>query len=49
MCYHCDNEATIKRFLKSLANKERLCFVMEATGGYEKALVSFLLTHQCLF
>jgi transposase len=38
------NEASaFKKLLKNRA-VESLCFVMEATGGYEKPLVSFLLT-----
>lgn len=38
------NEASV--FKKLLKNRvvQSLCFVMEATGGYEKPLVSFLLT-----
>jgi transposase len=39
-----NTEAGFKKLCKRLANRENLCFVMEATGGYEKALVSFLLT-----
>jgi hypothetical protein len=32
-----------KKLIKNRAVKS-LCFVMEATGGYQKPLVSFLLT-----
>ncbi|MDO9213492.1 MAG: transposase [Methylococcales bacterium] len=35
--------AAFKKLIKHRA-VESLCFVMEATGGYEKPLVSFLLT-----
>ncbi len=35
--------AAFKKLLKNRA-VESLCFVMEATAGYEKPLVSFLLT-----
>lgn len=38
-----NNEAAFKKLLKTLPETDSLCFVMEATGGYEKAFVSFLL------
>lgn len=41
-----NTEAGFKKLCKRMANSEDLCFVMEATGGYEKALVSFLLTNE---
>ena len=41
-----NNEAAFKKLLKILPETDSLCFVMEATGGYEKAFTSFLLTHE---
>lgn len=41
-----NDEAAFKKLLKSLPETDSLCFVMEATGGYEKAFTSFLLTHE---
>lgn len=41
-----NNETAFKELLKTLPKNHQFCFVMEATGGYEKAFVSFLLTQQ---
>ena len=38
-----NNDAGFKKLLKSMTKTESVCFAMEASGGYEKALVSFLL------
>ncbi len=40
------NEAVAFKKLIKNRKVESLCFVMEATGGYEKALASFLLTNE---
>jgi len=41
-----NNEAAFKKMLKKHLVTENSCFVMEASGGYEKKLVSFLLAKQ---
>jgi transposase len=41
-----NNETGFKKLFKNLTNPGNLCFVMEATGGYEKAFVSFLLAKE---
>lgn len=38
-----NTEAGFKKLLKTLTTTESVCFAMEASGGYEKALVNFLL------
>lgn len=37
-----NHEESFKKLLKSIPNIDQVCFVMEATGGYERKLVSFL-------
>lgn len=41
-----NSETGFKKFFKTLSKAQNYCFVMEATGGYEKAFVSFLLPQQ---
>ena len=37
-----NNEEGFKKLLKIIPDSDQACFVMEATGGYERKLVSFL-------
>jgi transposase len=39
-----NQESGFKAFFKTLPKEHSFCFVMEATGGYEKRFVSFLLS-----
>jgi len=39
-----NNEAGFKQLLKTIPPIQTVCFVMEATGGYEKGLANFLLS-----
>ncbi|MFZ2724914.1 MAG: transposase [Methylococcaceae bacterium] len=38
-----NNETDFKKLLAKLSNKESSCFVMEASGGYEKVFANFLI------
>ena len=39
-----NDEASFKQLIKTIPDIQAVCFVMEATGGYEKRLVNFLLS-----
>jgi transposase len=39
-----NNESGFKQLLKTIPPMQTVCFVMEATGGYEKGLAHFLLS-----
>jgi transposase len=39
-----NNESGFKQLLKTIPHIQTVCFVMEATGGYEKGLANFLLS-----
>ncbi len=39
-----NDEASFKQLIKTLPDTQAVCFVMEATGGYEKRLANFLLS-----
>ena len=40
-----NDESDFKKLLAKLSNKESLCFVMEASGGYEKVFANFLIVN----
>lgn len=37
-----NHEESFKTLLKTIAHNDQVCFVMEATGGYERKLAAFL-------
>ncbi len=41
-----NNEDDFKKLLNKLPTTEGICFVMEASGGYEKKFANFLLTQK---
>lgn len=41
-----NEETDFKKLLAKLTNKENVCFVMEASGGYEKKFANFLMENQ---
>ena len=40
-----NNEAGFKKLIKVVPDTQAVCFIMEATGGYEKGLTNFLLSN----